>query len=129
MWSLKARLYSLAPTLPRLTRCVQTVPGYLKGYVRRFAQSSHDHRGTPEVRARPARTAALRPAHSDPPPQNPGRVVTLVHKEDWARFSASVRTSCSLGPLIRALLMHVVIAGPLPGRRRRMGCASSSLTS
>jgi len=25
------------------------VPGYLRGYVRRFAQSSHDHRGTPEV--------------------------------------------------------------------------------
>ncbi|KAJ7735550.1 ChaC-like protein [Mycena maculata] len=47
---------------------VAQVPGFLKGYVRRFAQKSHDHRGTPE---------------------NPGRVVTLVHKEDWDLFSSA----------------------------------------
>ncbi|KAN0101165.1 hypothetical protein V8E55_001149, partial [Tylopilus felleus] len=43
-------------------------PGFLKGYVRRSAQKSYDHRGTSEV---------------------PRRVVTLVHKDNWDRFSAS----------------------------------------
>ena len=42
----------------RVELTMYAAPGFLKGYVRRFAQKSHDHRGTPEVR-----TLLDRPVH------------------------------------------------------------------
>lgn len=65
-----------------------SAPGFLKGYVRRFAQKSHDHRGTPTVRARLQSLIAFLFYLLS---QSPGRVVTLVHQEDWAAFSSAVR--------------------------------------
>lgn len=37
--------------------------------------------------------ASMTVTHLSIYPQNPGRVVTLVHKEDWDAFSGSVSTS------------------------------------
>ena len=67
--------------------------------MRRFAQKSHDHRGTPEVRTL-AGVSYVEPIMLiwvNALGQNPGRVVTLIHKEDWDHFSGAVRPNFAVG--------------------------------
>ncbi|KIV84907.1 hypothetical protein PV11_00656 [Exophiala sideris] len=63
----------------------QRIPGYIKGYVRRFWQASEDHRGTPE---------------------NPGRVVTLIQKSFWETLNDPQRRT--EGDRVWGVAYHII---------------------
>ncbi|KAI1627581.1 cation transporter ChaC [Exophiala viscosa] len=63
----------------------QRIPGYIKGYVRRFWQASEDHRGTPE---------------------SPGRVVTLIQKSFWETLDDTQRQT--EGDRVWGVAYHII---------------------
>lgn len=60
------QIISLLLSYPR--QYIGRYPGYIKGFARRFAQSSNDHRGTPA---------------------SPGRVATIIHSDEWQDYAKS----------------------------------------
>ncbi|KAJ4519483.1 hypothetical protein HRR81_001405 [Exophiala dermatitidis] len=63
----------------------QRIPGYIRGYVRRFWQASEDHRGTPEA---------------------PGRVVTLIQRSFWETLDDPQRDT--EGDRVWGVAYHIV---------------------
>eukprot|EP00842_Homolaphlyctis_polyrhiza_P006029 jgi/Hompol1/6427/HPOL_002156-RA len=63
------------------------VPAYITGHVRRFWQSSSDHRGTPE---------------------NPGRVLTLIPHDEWSRrvYGVALRIPAEHAEAVKKHLDH-----------------------
>ena len=69
--------------------------------------------------------------------QNPGRVVTLIHQEDWTSFSGAVGSLCLFSLSLRKAA-HTIAdlnsttflpGGPVPARRHCLGYVACSLAS